>query len=86
MYLFLKRYCHTPSLLISLKSHLLKPRLQQRIFMGKTKETQNGGKELDWSVWNGGNFHPFPLEYCSKILNSQERKNPLPSLVFSSFA
>lgn len=37
-------------------------------------------------VWNEGNDNSFPLESCRQMLVLEEKKNPLLSLVFVSFA
>jgi hypothetical protein len=34
------------------QSTVVRPRLEQRICTRETKETENGGKELKWHVWN----------------------------------
>jgi hypothetical protein len=57
----------------------LRPRLDQRNFKApfgskelqrKIGGTENGGKEVCMTVWNGGIGSSFPLEYCASALIS----------------
>jgi len=60
--------------------------LEQRIFVGKSKETKTQKREDGRAFGTQESNLSYPMEYCSFYAVSQESKTPLQSLVSDSFA
>ena len=50
------------------------------------KESETEERKLIRAFGTKDSLKPFPLEYCSQQATSQERKNPIRSIVLFSFA
>jgi len=65
---------------------LLWGRLEQRIFVGKSKETKTQERKDGTAFGTQESNLSFPMEHCSFYAVSRESKTPLQSLVSDSFA
>lgn len=64
----------------------LRGRLEQRIFIGKSKEIKTREREGTRAFGTQESKLSFPMEHCSLYAVSREHKTPLQSLVSDSFA